>query len=450
MSRQSHLLVACMLLLLATSCSKLSERTRVLDSVPGVGLPDAPSIDIGTAVQAGTDLAKSVALSDSDVKNIARQFIQHSDGKARVAASNSSYAKRLNRLIGAHTSEDGLKLNFKVYLSPQVNAFACADGSIRVYSGLMDMMRDDELRSVLGHEIGHVKLKHSDRATRLAYAASGLRKGVASANSTVGALASSELGGVFEKMLNAQFSQSQEEDSDSYGLNFMLKHGYNPQANINALYKLASLEEKHGGNAEGFRLLASHPAPKNRAKRLAQQYAEIKRDPTALAKLQANVASDVPPVQTASQGTPAVATQPAPAPMQKAPVGGVPPVQDDAFDIPSPPQATSGGKSATLSSATLGKRPAQASSPVTSAPASSARWYVQLSAEQDRGVASSNASQLEALGYNVRVQPAIVRGMQYYRVLVGPFSDSKSAHANKPGLIRSGLVDGKPFVRKIE
>jgi putative metalloprotease len=425
-----------------------------LGSVPSIGMPDAPSIDIGTAVQAGTDLAKSVALSDSDVKNIARQFIQHSDSKARVAASNSSYAKRLNRLIGAHTSEDSMNLNFKVYLSPQVNAFACADGSIRVYSGLMDMMRDDELRSVLGHEIGHVKLKHSDRATRLAYAASGLRKGVASANSAVGALASSELGGVFEKMLNAQFSQSQEEASDSYGLNFMIKHGYNPQANINALYKLASLEEKHGGDAEGFRLLGSHPAPKNRAKRLAQQYAEIKRDPTALAKLQANAGSSVPPVQSDSSATKSTGVSAARSPeSSRRPVpnaGGVPPVEDDAFSIPSPVESSTGEKTATLSSATLGRSSQAIDSVAEPRVISSASWYVQLSAEEDRGVASSNAAQLESLGYKARVQPAIVRGMQYYRVLVGPFSDTKSAHASKAGLIRSGLVDGKPFVRKIE
>jgi putative metalloprotease len=35
-----------------------------------------------------------------------------------------------------------------------VNAFATADGTIRIYSGLMEMMTDDELIFVIGHEIG--------------------------------------------------------------------------------------------------------------------------------------------------------------------------------------------------------------------------------------------------------------------------------------------------------
>lgn len=49
-----------------------------------------------------------------------------------------------------------LPLNFKVYDVIDVNAFACGDGSIRVFSSLMDLMTDDELMAIIGHEIGHV------------------------------------------------------------------------------------------------------------------------------------------------------------------------------------------------------------------------------------------------------------------------------------------------------
>ena len=49
-----------------------------------------------------------------------------------------------------------MKLNYKVYEVVDINAFACGDGSIRVFSALMDLMDDDELMAVIGHEIGHV------------------------------------------------------------------------------------------------------------------------------------------------------------------------------------------------------------------------------------------------------------------------------------------------------
>ncbi|VEB54342.1 Putative metalloprotease yggG [Salmonella enterica subsp. enterica] len=43
-------------------------------------------------------------------------------------------------------------MNYKVYETKDVNAFAMAnDGCIRVYSGLMDMMTDNEVEAVIGH-----------------------------------------------------------------------------------------------------------------------------------------------------------------------------------------------------------------------------------------------------------------------------------------------------------
>lgn len=44
-----------------------------------------------------------------------------------------------SRLVGQHLQDGSLKFNYGVYLSPEVNAFAMANGTIRIYSGLMDI-----------------------------------------------------------------------------------------------------------------------------------------------------------------------------------------------------------------------------------------------------------------------------------------------------------------------
>ncbi len=41
-----------------------------------------------------------------------------------------------------------------------------ANGCIRVYSGLMDMMTDNEVEAVIGHEMGHVALGHVKKECR--------------------------------------------------------------------------------------------------------------------------------------------------------------------------------------------------------------------------------------------------------------------------------------------
>jgi len=73
------------------------------------------------------------------------------------------------------TTVNGKTANYKVYMTKDVNAWAMANGCIRVYSGLMDLMNDDELRGVIGHEIGHVALGHSKSRMQTAYAASAVR-----------------------------------------------------------------------------------------------------------------------------------------------------------------------------------------------------------------------------------------------------------------------------------
>jgi putative metalloprotease len=78
------------------------------------------------------DVAKAATLSEKEVIDGSRQMMVHQDSKAKLAPAGDKYAKRLAALTSQFTNEDGLKLNFKAYLSPEVNAFATPDGSIPV------------------------------------------------------------------------------------------------------------------------------------------------------------------------------------------------------------------------------------------------------------------------------------------------------------------------------
>ena len=225
---------------------------------------DLGAIDLGGVMDAGTDAVKAISLTDDDVGNMARQAADYSDSHNTVAAPDDEYAQRLKRLTDKHLKQDGLSLNYKVYLTPDINAFAMADGTVRVYSGLMDKMDDNELLFVLGHEMGHVAKGHTKKAIRTAYAASAARKGVALQGGVAGTIAASDLGAFTEQLINAQFSQSEEKESDDYGLAFMTKHGYKTESAVSALQKLAEL----GG---GHSFLSSHPAPDKRAQRIKNQ-----------------------------------------------------------------------------------------------------------------------------------------------------------------------------------
>jgi len=226
-----------------------------------LALSGCEDTNLQLAAEAGLEAVQAATLSDREVRQLAQQAARQSDSKNRLAEPDSSHARRLARLIGQNLEADGFRFTCKVYLSQEINAFAMADGTIRIYSGLMDLMDDGELRFVLGHEMGHVVRNHIRKKLQLAYAAGALRKGIASQANTVGALAASQLGGFAEMLVNAQFSQQEEREADDYDAAFLERQGSGSGPAISALRKLAAL-----GNDHSF--LASHPAPGARADRL--------------------------------------------------------------------------------------------------------------------------------------------------------------------------------------
>jgi putative metalloprotease len=112
--------------------------------------------------------------------------------------------------------------------------------------------------------MGHVMKKHIKKKLQLAYAASALRKGIASQDGAAGEMARSVVGGLAQSLLNAQFSQLEEKEADDYGLLFLKKRSFEPGAAVSALRKLAGLGKGHS-------FLSSHPDPDKRAERLQAQ-----------------------------------------------------------------------------------------------------------------------------------------------------------------------------------
>ena len=137
------------------------------------------NINAAKAIQAGSDVVKAITLSDADIARLSKEAVDWMDENNPVADETTEYGARLKKLT-EHIQVDGLPLNFKVYDVIDVNAFACGDGSIRVFSSLMDLMTDDELMAIIGHEIGHVVHTDVKDAMKNAYLASAARNAAGS------------------------------------------------------------------------------------------------------------------------------------------------------------------------------------------------------------------------------------------------------------------------------
>lgn len=233
-------------------------------------IDSSAQFNLSKAVKAASKAAQAVTLTDEQMAAYVKQSVDWMDKNNPVLPEDNEYVKRLRRLTENVKDADGIPLNFKVYDVIDINAFACPDGSVRVFSSLMDIMSDEELMGVIGHEIGHVLKRHSKNALKQQLLTDAALDAAGAANGKIATLTDSQLGAISESLLNAKFSQKQESEADDCGYDFLVANGINPWGIAMAFEKLSGSE----GNAKSStiqKMFSSHPDTQKRIKKMSER-----------------------------------------------------------------------------------------------------------------------------------------------------------------------------------
>lgn len=222
------------------------------------------------ALGALQNAASSFTFTNEDAAKLSLQAVNKMDKDNKMASSKDAYAIRLNKIFGKHISENDLKLNYKVYLTKDLNAFATADGSVRVFSGLMDVMDDNQLLAVIGHEIGHVANHDSRDAIKAVYRKAALIDAAASQSDKIAAVTDGQLGQIASALIDSRHSRAQESEADNFSYEFMKKHGYNVNAVAAAFEVLANMSKGEEANFIS-QMMSSHPNPQERANKARER-----------------------------------------------------------------------------------------------------------------------------------------------------------------------------------
>ncbi len=197
-----------------------------------------------------------------------------------MTGSHAQYVEQVGKNIAVHSGLGNARESFTVSLlnSPVNNAFAVPGGYIYTTRQLVTLMNNEaELAGVMGHEVGHVAARHSQRRQQTAQRNSIL--GVLGAIGSSILLGDSSVGETVSRgflqgtqLLTLSFSRSQETQADDLGIQYLTSAGYDPRAMGTVLASLAaqnSLDAQLQGRDDASvpEWASTHPDPASRVQR---------------------------------------------------------------------------------------------------------------------------------------------------------------------------------------
>lgn len=192
--------------------------------------------------------------------------------KAEKAISQNHQATQFVQCISdAITREVGGEWEVVVFEDDTLNAFALPGKKIGVHTGLINLVdNQDQLASVIGHEVGHVLARHgNERMSQEMGVQTGISliTAVASPQTELGQATVSLLGIGAQYGVIMPFSRLHESEADTIGLNLMAKAGFNPAESVTLWQKMAQASQ----GAQPAEFLSTHPSHETRIEDLQAQ-----------------------------------------------------------------------------------------------------------------------------------------------------------------------------------
>jgi predicted Zn-dependent protease len=251
---------------------------------------DATPVSANAVVQVAADAQRDLTrlplrltrLSDEQEiaigNELARQYSVDHENLSPEDIALDAYVRRVGSILDANAHRH---LPYSFHLLPThavMNAFSLPGGHVYIGAGLLDLMTsEDEMASVLGHEIEHVDHYHCAERVQVEAQMRNLKLGI------VGALVQIPL-----SVWEAGYNKDEELEADREGTRLAVLAGYSPYGSVNLFERMAELQKEYIIHAqtpeeelselaiqslEGY--FRSHPQP---SERLAQAKALIAQE----------------------------------------------------------------------------------------------------------------------------------------------------------------------------
>ena len=204
-------------------------------------------------------------VGDEQEKALGQEAAAQIDSAVPMVADDAanSYVTNLGTALATASDDRNRDWRFRIVDAEVLNAFALPGGFVYVNRGLIERATSSsELAGVLGHEIGHVLLRHSaERIEKQQKTNVGVSVvcGLTNICSSEAARVAIDVGGA---ALFARFSRRDELEADSAAVGIVSRAGYDPQGIATMFAKLLETRDQRPDMVEGW--FASHPMEEDR------------------------------------------------------------------------------------------------------------------------------------------------------------------------------------------
>lgn len=209
---------------------------------------------------------EEVAIGRQVAGQVERRF-KLSDDPAQIER-----VKKIGGGIAAVCDRRDLEYHFKVIKNKDINALSTPGGYVYVNTGLLDKANDDELASVIAHEVGHVAARHAVKAMQADMAYSVIAGLIFS---RVGSREVQRGANIAMNLIMLGYSREDEFEADKLGVRYSYYAGFDPHGMITFLEKLQQ-EEKERPWDKSFVYLRSHPLYSDRISKARAEVAFLK------------------------------------------------------------------------------------------------------------------------------------------------------------------------------
>ena len=208
-----------------------------------------------------------IFISPSKEKALGEKSYKEFLAKAKLSTDKKQTArvKRIGNRIAKVANRPDFNWEFNLVQNDQMNAFCLPGGKVIVYTGILKVAKnDDQLATVMSHEIAHALARHG--AERMSH------QQIANILGSIGSIALNSYHPEYTSAFNLAygagvnygvmlpFSRSQESEADAIGIHLMYRAGYN----IHEAVKFWKNMQKLQGGKQTNEFFSTHPSDERR------------------------------------------------------------------------------------------------------------------------------------------------------------------------------------------